>query len=149
MEGQLKDVRFTVYGLPTPQGSKTIIRPGVVVEAGTSASRAAKRTWRNEVAHAAAIERDALPGPMAGPISAELRFRFPSVKNVWRKADRDRGWRLKTTRPDIDKLVRSALDSLTSAGLIVDDSNIVDLHVTKIETADWTGVDIILKELSP
>lgn len=51
---------------------------------------------------------------MRRPLSTPKRFTPPAVK-----------------KPDADKLARGALDALTSAGVWRDDSQVVDLHVTK------------------
>lgn len=137
-------VRFSVIGKPAPQGSKKAFvisgRARLVETAGASHTE-----WRNQVSSAAieAFVAYELCEPMFGPLIAQIDFRFPMPASR-PKATRTIGWAWKTSSPDIDKLCRTTLDSLTAAALIRDDAQIVELHATKIETTGWTGATITL-----
>jgi crossover junction endodeoxyribonuclease RusA len=70
--------------------------------------------------HAAVTE------PYDGPVIVRLRFVMPRPKSAPKTR---RIWPAK--RPDIDKLARSCLDSITDAGLWKDDGQVVELHAAK------------------
>lgn len=137
-------VRFSVIGKPAPQGSKKAFvvggRARLVETAGASHTE-----WRNQVSAAAvdAYRAAELYEPMCGPLTVHIDFRFP-MPTSRPKTSRLAGWAWKTTTPDLDKLCRTTLDSLTAAALIRDDAHIVQLHATKIETTAWTGATITL-----
>jgi crossover junction endodeoxyribonuclease RusA len=135
---------FDVIGLPGAQGSKRHVGGGRMIE---SSKRVAP--WRQDVASAAVLaHRKTLhwPHPMDGPLWLEVRFRFP-VTSSWRKADRVRGWRWKDRTPDIDKLLRSTCDALTTAGAIADDARIVHVDASMVETAGWSGAEIHVRQV--
>ena len=132
-------LRFEVVGLPGAQGSKRHVGRGVMVESSKKVG-----PWREAVANAA---RSAHHGhqPFDGPLSLEVVFRLPATSS-WKAADRARGWRWKDRTPDLDKLLRSTGDALTMAGVIADDALIVAVGACKVETAGWTGAQIVVRE---
>lgn len=122
-------VTFTVYGAPAPQGSKRALGRGVMVE-----SSAAVAPWRADVRAAAFA---AHPGPpMAGPLSITIVFTLAKPKSA---PKRRRTW--PDRRPDIDKLIRSTLDALTSAGIWCDDAQVVRLYAEKAYAGDPGALD--------
>lgn len=126
-----------VPGVPVPQGSKSAyVRNGkaVVVE-GKGKGQKAHKAWRKLVAQEAAACMDWLGyEPLTGPVSVTLSFYMPRGKTVKRVHA--------TVKPDLDKLVRSVLDSLTGTAF-VDDSQVVTLLATKVyETPHLSGVAI-------
>lgn len=137
---------FQVLGVPTPQGSKSRMPNGAIVEAGTAKSRAAKKEWRTAVAETAkGIVGDR--GPISVPMLMSVQFRFPMTKSR-RKWEQAQGWAWKVTYPDLDKLLRATGDALKVGGLIKDDALISSLgSVDRIETTGWTGAVIALYSL--
>lgn len=125
-------LRFTVYGLPVPQGSKNAIRQGnrtLIVERG----RATLRPWRALVAGEAAR---ALVRPFDGPLRVELVFHLPRPKAHFRQGTN--AGQLKesapvhhSTRPDADKLARAVLDAITGIAFR-DDGQVAELVVYKL-----------------
>jgi len=143
------EVSFEVEGLPAPQGSKTAVTNGGrarVIEGGSKTGRKSHADWRLAVHQAAAdaITAD-IDAPLDGPLEVWITFRFPmplSRSAVVRRT----GWAWKDKKPDLDKLARSTCDSLTTSGLVKDDSKIVRLHCEKVEIADsWHGAEITVK----
>lgn len=115
-------IRFTVVGVPAPQGSKRYVgRPGgrgVLVE---SSKRV--KPWRADVREAALAV--APETPIAGAVAVRFEFRMPVPKSAPKRRRL-----LATRRPDADKLARSTLDALSGV-LFVDDNQIVRLVVEK------------------
>lgn len=131
-------VSFHVIGTPGPQGSKTRFPNG-----GMKESSAKVAPWRQDVV-AAARTAMALPcrwEQLDGPLALTITFRFPATSS-WKAADKVRGWRWKDRTPDLDKLLRSTGDALTTSGLIADDARIVAISAEKIETTGWCGAAI-------
>ena len=147
------NVRFNVIGVPAPQGSKTRMPNGALVEGSSATGRAKHRTWRQAVAHEAHQQRQLLEHCFAGPLVVDVVFRFPMPASrpaafKRRVAEGEiTGW--KVTKPDLDKLARSVGDALTEAGLIERDEMIAQWLVSKIEVpaGEWTGADITVEEL--
>lgn len=107
-----------VVGIPAPQGSKKSIGNNRFVE--TSKKLPA---WRKAVKEAAlkVLETEQ---KIEGPVWLELDFFVPRPKTV---SVEQRPWPI--TPPDSSKLLRAVEDSLTDAGVWVDDSYVVDVHV--------------------
>ena len=148
------NVRFNVIGVPAPQGSKTRMPNGALVEGSSATGRAKHRTWRQAVAHEAHQQRQLLEHCFSGPLMVDVVFRFPMPASrpaafKRRVAEGEiTGW--KVTKPDLDKLARSIGDALTEAGLIERDELIAQWGVSKIEVpaGEWTGATITVQELS-
>jgi len=124
--------KFSVEGLPAPQGSKKHVGNGRMVEASKYLP-----AWRK------AIEtecRSLFEEPMDGALEVELWFYLPKPSSISRE--------FPTVMPDVDKLVRGCLDGMTNGGAIVDDSRVVDLHAYKRYSVDgWTGVEVVVQHL--
>ena len=136
-------VQFRVFGVPAQQGSKV-----ASVQAGKAVMReASKRTkpWRAAVSEAAAEVARTVP-QFDGPLRLTVVLRFPMPASA-RKADRERGYRWKSTTPDADKLARAIGDSLTASGLIRDDARFAEIYVSKVEVVGWTGAAISVTSL--
>lgn len=132
-------LELIVPGLPTPQGSKTAV-PGKlrprVIDAGSSKSRAAHRAWRKAVNDGAAgFVADARLTTLDEPCEVWLEFSLPPI-------DGDPARTRHRTKPDLDKLIRSVLDSLVTGQLLRDDSRVFEVHASKKHDATWTGVRI-------
>ena len=131
------EVRFTVPGIPRPQGSKRAFvvkgRPVLTESAGEPL-----KDWRATIALAGANAMTGLQ-PFEGPIYGRLTFKMPRPKSHGKKITSP------TSRPDIDKLARSVLDALTHI-CFLDDAQLVTLNLTKRwaqpEHSDQVGVDI-------
>jgi crossover junction endodeoxyribonuclease RusA len=128
---------ITVLGEPKPQGSKRgfLTKHGkiaLVEQAGQPL-----KDWRNTVTLQAAFAAQNQHWERTlKPVSITLEFRL-------RRPNKPR-YPLPATRPDLDKLVRSVLDSITASHNIWnDDSQVCELKATKTYN-DQTGVRICL-----
>lgn len=122
-----------IDGDPKPQGSKSVtMRSGkpVLYEASGKLS-----AWRQKVAAAARwVWSGREPIPADTPVTVELRFTLPAGA-VHAEGDPH------IYRPDLDKLIRAVLDSLTTAGVLSDDAQVQKLHAVK-EYSNQPGVQI-------
>lgn len=139
---------FFVTGHPAPQGSKkAYVRGGraVLVE---QSDRVAP--WRQDVvAEAKRVKADTLwtPPPM---VQVHFRFYFRRPKGHYRTGRNAHLLReaapekYHAQKPDIDKLQRSTLDALTTAGLITDDCAVAKVQAEKlwIHHGDTAGARI-------
>lgn len=139
-------VTFEVLGTPTPQGSKTRMPNGAMVEGRSAGQRAMHRSWRTAVAEAARDVAEGAP-PLTGPLVLEVEFRFQMPKSR-KAAVRAAGRAPKVSAPDLDKLVRSVGDALTAGGLIGDDALFCEVSASKVEVIGWTGAIITVRELA-
>jgi Holliday junction resolvase RusA-like endonuclease len=135
---------FEVLGVPAPQGSKTRMPNGAMLDGKSPAARAKHRAWRSAVAE---VARD-LAGetPHDGPLQLQVTFRLPMPQSRPARARRAGLWP-HATKPDLDKLLRSTLDGLEDGGLIRDDSRICAMEVDAWEVIDWTGALITLRQV--
>lgn len=115
---------FTVIGLPAPQGSKTRMPNGAMIEAASQTGRDNLRSWRDSVTTACrgCPQRPAVP--LDEPVRVTIEFLFPASKS---KPYRHHH----AQKPDLDKLVRATLDAVRLGGLIVDDALVSNLSTTK------------------
>lgn len=135
-------VAFDIIGIPGPQGSKRHVGRGVMVESSKKVG-----PWRDSVALAGRAAMAGRP-PLDGPLTLTITFRFPATSS-WRAADKVRGWRWKDRTPDLDKLLRSTLDGLTTAGVVADDARIVEVTAGKREqTYGWCGAAVSIAPLA-
>lgn len=112
---------FTIFveGIPTPQGSKkafVINKRAVLVDASAD-----NKGWRKTVTQVIRNHKDYKQYP--GAVNVSLAYWMPRAKSNTKKQ--------MIQKPDIDKLVRSTLDSIVDAGLIEDDSRVVTLSALK------------------
>lgn len=130
---------------PAPQGSKRHVGHGRLIEqskrvtpwrtAVVEATRAAM-TAQHVITHGGSPAGPV--GLMDGPLSVEVVFTVrkpasaPKTRITW-PTTRDSG--------DIDKLLRSTLDALTTAGAIADDSRIVEVTARKVHPGE--GLDAL------
>lgn len=88
---------------------------------------AAIKDWKKG---AAIVARSQLPTdwtPLEGPVAAEVVCVYSGPNVI--------GWRWKTTAPDLDNLVKAALDAMNGV-LYKDDRQIVALNATKLVSGD-------------
>ena len=133
-----------VAGTPRPQGSKRIGRAG----RGPGArpilldDSPGLKAWRGEVVlelERALVDVPSELDPMfEGPVRVELLFVHDRPK-----ADRS-GARWREARPDVDKLARGALDALTMAGVIGDDSQVAELVARKVLALPAESAGLVL-----
>lgn len=138
---------FNILGIPTPQGSKTRMPNGAMIEGSSTSGRLKHKSWRAAVAEAAQeaaeARRSSIHGfaPLDGPLWLVVTFRFPMPASR-NKATREAGRAPKTTAPDLDKLVRALGDGLTQGGLIRDDARIATCWADKVEVIGWSGAEV-------
>ena len=126
-------IRIEVPGVPMAQGSKRHVGNGIMVE-----SSKGLKPWRDSII---AAVREAAPDSddwiFPGPVEVQMVFRFPRAKSHYgtgKNADKLKPGapRVKATKPDLDKIIRAALDAITQAGGIWhDDAQVAELHAVK------------------
>lgn len=130
-------IEFHVPGLPQPQGSKRayLTASGKV---NLVESAAGVRPWRSDVKVFAAEQMAGRP-MLAGP----LRVRCDFVLRRPVSTPKTRPTPAAVKKPDVDKLLRAVLDSMTGT-VYADDSTIVELIGTKrlAEDGEQPGVTI-------
>ena len=106
----------------------------------------ALKPWREAVT-AAAIAAGA--ARWDGPVVVRLEFRFDRPKGHWgAKGLRPSAPAAKTSKPDLDKLVRAVLDGLWPAW--GDDAQVVELTASKryCGEGEWPGVLVAMRQAS-
>lgn len=134
-------IRIDVLGTPAPKGSnRAMLRGGraVFVPGGSKPNQVALKSWDVNVREAAIIRHaehasSAAPLFVATPLTVAIVFRLARPGGHWHPktgALKPKSPARPAGKPDVDKLARSTLDSLT--GLVFDDdSRIVELTVRK------------------
>ena len=122
-------IEFRVDGLPVPQGSMKVIHGRVIHSQGSALAQ-----WRASIALAA---RKAGARPTREPVTITLTFIMPRPKTVKRNHP--------SVAPDLDKLIRGALDALTAIAY-VDDGQVVEIYSKKIY-GEVIGAKIQVAEL--
>ena len=118
-------IQVFVPGTPQPQGSKNAYQRGgkiVLVEANKNLP-----AWRRLVTQKLE-EANASCQPFLGAVSLDVMFFMPRPKSVKRL--------LPTVKPDADKLIRAINDSATDAGVLQDDSQVVEIVAYKVYEAE-------------
>ena len=131
---------FEVDGIPRPKGStRAFVRHGRAV---ITAANKKTAPWARTIIDVA--QRFAPPVPFDEPVEVWLHFRLPRLAGHSGKHGlKPSAPTWQSTKPDIDKLVRAALDALTVAGFWSDDSRVASLSVQKVYS-DAPGVTIFV-----
>jgi crossover junction endodeoxyribonuclease RusA len=137
-------ISLWVAGSPVAQGS--LRRAGG--RGLRYANDATLRPWREQVGAAARAEVQQL---VTGPVMVDVEFALPRPAGQWsvRGLRRPSAPAHPTGRPDVDKLLRSILDALTSV-VYADDAQVVTVLARKtyVDTPDaQPGVLIRVTEL--
>lgn len=117
---------WKTIGVPAPQGSKRYVGNGRMIE-----SCKALKPWREQIiADAKGIDA---PRTIENAVSVSLVFCFPRPKSHFtsKGALKSTAPSHKTSKPDLDKLARAVLDSLTIAEVIKDDALVHSLTAEK------------------
>jgi crossover junction endodeoxyribonuclease RusA len=115
-------LEIVVEGSPVPQGSFRHIGNGRIIAANPKLN-----AWRQTIADQ--VSEKTSVRLIDGFCRVDLVFTLPRPKSV-PKSRRARP----TTKPDLDKLVRAALDAISLpkyVQLLTDDSLVTDLHAAK------------------
>lgn len=125
----MDEIIFFVEGVPAPQGSKTHVGSGRLIESSRQVG-----PWRDTVRRAA-VEAMAGRPPIEGPVYLVQVFALPRPKSHY-GTGRNSG-RVKRgaphrppARPDLDKLARAVGDALTGI-CYLDDAQVVNLCAAK------------------
>lgn len=131
-------ISFFVEGEPAPQGSKNgFVKNGRVVMVESSKK---VKPWREAVTEQTARYLSYnTRNPLTTPVEIALVFHLPRPKSVTRK------W--PAVKPDLDKLIRSTFDGLTTGGLFTDDALVIAVSASKQYATDRIGCQIIASEV--
>jgi len=131
-------ISYFIEGEPAPQGSKSgFIKSGRVVMVESSKK---VKPWREAVVIQTArhLSWKGL-NPLTTPVEIALVFFLPRPKTVTRL------W--PSVKPDLDKLIRSTFDGLTTGGLYTDDALVIAVSASKQYATDKIGCHIIASEV--
>lgn len=121
-----------VHGIPAPQGSKRHVGGGRMIESSKKVG-----PWREAVKAAVLTATGRRPTTLDGPVQVDITFILPRPKShlgTGRNAGRvrDSAPAEPTTKPDLDKLLRSTMDALTDVGVLRDDAQVVRIEAAKV-----------------
>ncbi len=117
---------FIVFGVPVPQGSSKAYIPKGWNRAVITSDNSRLKPWRQMLSLSALDAMHTCKSPLIerpSGVSVEAHFFFERPKSAKKQVH-------KTTKPDVDKLVRSLFDSLTGIAF-EDDSQVCESIATK------------------
>lgn len=126
-------IEFEVHGKPQPQGSAKAFIPKGWNRAVITSDNKTLKPWRQDVSQVALQAMRGNP-PAESPVRVSVIFRFARPKSVKASVA------YKTTKPDVDKLLRSVLDSMT--GIVFRDDSQVVMLVGQKEFAAAEGASV-------
>lgn len=135
-------VTFKVDGVPVPKGRARYVRRGNHISTYTPEKT---RTYETLIKDAAR-QAMGVSEPLETPVSLYLYIRVPIPASATKKrlqaiAD---GSEKPTKKPDASNVLKSVEDGMNGV-VYKDDSQIVNIHVTKVYSSE-PGVDICVKE---
>jgi crossover junction endodeoxyribonuclease RusA len=119
-------ISFRVDGQPIPQGSMKVINGHIIHSQGSALA-----AWRSAIALSA---KAAGARPTHEAVSMTLVFIMNKPRTVTRLDP--------TVPPDLDKLVRAALDALTAIAY-KDDSQVIEIRAVKVY-GESPGVEVVI-----
>lgn len=134
---------FTVHGVPQPKGSTKSFafkRKDGTLGTKTTSDNDNLRPWADTVGW---VARETGIRPTKEPVCVEINFWLPRPKGHFgKKGLRPSAPLEHTTKPDLDKLIRGALDALTHL-VWKDDSQVVSIVAGKFYCSETgPGADI-------
>lgn len=135
-------ITFKVDGVPVPKGRARYVRRGNHISTYTPEKT---RTYETLIKDAAR-QAMGVSEPLETPVSLYLYIRVPIPASATKKrlqaiAD---GSEKPTKKPDASNVLKSVEDGMNGV-VYKDDSQIVNIHVTKVYSSE-PGVDICVKE---
>lgn len=120
-------IEYSIEGIPRPQGSKRHVGGGIMLESSKYV-----KEWR-AFARMKAVEamqgNERIEKPV--PVSLVVNFVFDRpLKHFTKKGLRPEAPNCHTSKPDVDKLLRALLDSMSGV-VFVDDGQVASLAVSK------------------
>lgn len=148
------ELSFRVDSLPVAQPRPRIVQPHRHARAMAVSAPKSHPVYAFRQAVTLAAQQAYDGDPMHMPLFLKIDFFFPRPSNKrWKKQAMPREW--KTTRPDLDNLIKGVKDALSGV-LWTDDSQVVDLRVGKFIVAGmWlegvyqqepVGCEIVVRE---
>lgn len=115
-------IEFEVRGVPAPQGSHRAVWSRTAKRAIVLPDNKRMKPWRDLVALVA--QQHAPARPFVGAVEVALHFYLPQPKSLPKRVQ------YHARRPDLDKLVRAALDAMSGV-IWRDDAQVRALNATK------------------
>jgi Holliday junction resolvase RusA-like endonuclease len=128
VEGARMEFAFTVFGTAQPQGSTRAFLPRGWNRPVITSDNSKLKPWRQQLSQMALIAMQESGAKLVArgvPVSIVLTFFFEKPRSERKSA------RHKTTKPDLDKLLRAVLDGLTGIAY-EDDSQVCECRVAKV-----------------
>lgn len=141
-------VRLRVDGDPIPQGSKTpiVINGKAVLIDGKGKGAVAHKKWRKKVREEAEAWQLA-NGHVPWNVPCKIVVKFTMPKPTKPMFD------VPGTRPDLDKLIRSILDSISGkeGPIVIEDGRFCQIHAEKefVRPGESTGVEFEVTPIYP
>lgn len=135
-EGNVTTLIVTVFGTPAPQGSKRAFANRHTGRVQMVESSSKVRPWRTAIELAVTSETGGTLLLGEGPVCVGIEFFLPRPKDHFGTgknagALRDSAPTVPAVKPDIDKLLRSTLDGMKSAGAYRDDAQVTRVTMSK------------------
>jgi crossover junction endodeoxyribonuclease RusA len=143
-------MEFVVFGVPGPQGSKTMMQHRTTGRHIMLESSAKVKPWRAAVkaaAELAVLDRQVAGSgpwnPIGDPVMLRVVFTLERPKSHFRTGrnahllkESAPGYPVSHQSGDLSKLVRATEDAVTDAGVWVDDSLVAETMSTKVYIGD-------------
>lgn len=121
----ISDLDITIHGNPAGQAATSRSATGHTYYSNGKRLK----PWRKAIiAEATRVKGDTWV-PLTGPIEVHAVVVVPPLKSA---PKRTRIWPVTRSSGDIDHHARSLLDSITAAGIWLDDSQVVELRISKV-----------------
>lgn len=145
----------TVRGIPAPQGSKRAYVNRYTGRAALTESSKKVRPWRDAVRSSIAAQW--LAPTLDEPLRLWVVFAFARPAGHFGTGRNATVLKASapishTGKPDLDKLVRSTMDAIKDAGVVRDDSRIVEITAYKLYVGglmEHPGAHIIIRRMTP
>jgi Holliday junction resolvase RusA-like endonuclease len=136
-------VMYTVYGEAIGKQRPRFVRRGNHVSTYTPEKT---KTYEDEIRYMAKCAMGASP-PLETPVTVAIYIRVEIPKSFSKQKRKDalEGILKPMRKPDIDNIAKSHLDAIQGGIIILDDKQVVNLHVTKVY-AEIGAVEVMVKE---
>ena len=136
-------VTYIVYGEPIGKGRPRFARRGAFTHAYTPEKT---KTYEDEIRYMARAAMGASP-PLETPVTVAIYIRVEIPKSFSKQKRKDAlaGILKPTKKPDIDNVAKCHLDAIQGGIIILDDKQVINLHVTKVY-AETPAVEVMVKE---